>query len=120
MATGLSRSARATDRSPMPRVASTLSVLAVAALAVLTPAATAAPAEFAGSSADGEKVFFTTSNKLVPGDTDNGFVDVYERLYDGAAGIETFVTREISTGPTGGNDSYDVTFDGVSKGGSSV
>lgn len=89
------------------------------ALAV-APAAEAAPAEYAGSSADGAKVFFTTASKLVPGDTDNGFVDVYERLYDEAPGIETYVTHEISTGPTGGNDSYDVTFDGVSSDGTKV
>ncbi|HEV2858988.1 MAG TPA: hypothetical protein VGW80_11370 [Solirubrobacterales bacterium] len=99
-----------------------LSLLAAAlcALALCVPGAVAAPAEFAGSSADGEKVFFTTAAKLVPGDTDNGFVDVYERFYDGAAGIEAFVTREISTGPTGGNDSYNVTFDGISKDGNSA
>jgi hypothetical protein len=80
----------------------------------------AAPAEYAGSSADGSKAFFTTAAKLVPGDTDNGFVDVYERFYDSAPGIETYVTREISTGPTGGNDSHDVTFDAVSADGSKV
>lgn len=96
----------------------TFALAVVAVVIALIPASSlAAPAEFAGSSTDGEKVFFTTSGKLVPGDTDNGFVDVYERFYDGGAGIETFVTREISTGPTGGNDSYNVTFDAVSKDG---
>jgi hypothetical protein len=104
----------------MPRVALTLAATALSAIALFAPAAFGAPAGFAGSSADGEKVFFTTAANLVPGDTDNGFVDLYERFYDGAVGIETFVTREISTGPTGGNDSYNVTFDGVSKDGSSV
>jgi hypothetical protein len=101
----------------MSRVALTLPVAALCVLALIAPAALAAPAEFAGSSADGEEAFFTTANKLVPGDTDNGFVDVYERFYDGGVGIETFVTREISTGPTGGNDSYNVTFDGISEDG---
>lgn len=86
----------------------------------LAASAMAAPAEYAGSSADGSKVFFTTAAKLVPGDTDNGFVDVYERFYNEAPGIETYVTREISTGPTGGNDSHDVTFDAVSSDGSKV
>ena len=87
------------------------------ALAVSASRAHAAPAEFAGSSSDGAKVFFTTTAKLVPGDTDNGFRDVYERFYDPTPGIESYVTREISTGPTGGNDSYDATFEGVSSDG---
>ncbi|HXR60803.1 MAG TPA: hypothetical protein VN732_05725, partial [Solirubrobacterales bacterium] len=80
--------------------------------------AAADPAEYAGSSASGKEVFFTTAEKMVAGDTDNGFVDVYERFYDGAK--ETNVTREISTGPTGGNDSYDVIFDAVSTDGKKV
>jgi hypothetical protein len=101
----------------MSRVALTLAATALCVIALFAPAAFGAPAEFAGSSSDGEKAFFTTASKVVPGDTDNGFVDLYERFYDGAAGIETFVTREISTGPTGGNDSYNVTFDGISKDG---
>lgn len=95
-------------------------VTALALMALGAPAAIAAPAEYAGSSADGRKGFFTTAAKLVPGDTDNGFVDVYERLYDEAPGIETYVTHEISTGPTGGNDSHDVTFDAVSTDGTKV
>src|SRR3954454_15780375 len=116
----LSQSASATDSPLMPRVALTLAATALCTVALFAPAALAAPAEFAGSSSDGEKVFFTTSSKVVPGDTYYGFIDVYERFYDGAAGIETSVTREISTGPTGGNDSYNVTFDGVSSDGNSV
>src|SRR3954447_18210592 len=81
-------------------------------------AAQADPAEYAGASADGSKVFFTTTAKLVPGDTDNGFAAVYERFEDSAKGA--YVAREISTGPTGGNDSYGVTFDGVSNDGTKV
>jgi uncharacterized membrane protein YgcG len=99
-------------------LASAVTVLGLMALGA--PTAIAAPAEYAGSSADGSKIFFTTAAKLVPGDTDNGFVDVYERLYDEAPGIETYVTHEISTGPTGGNDSHDVTFDAVSADGTNV
>lgn len=95
-------------------------VLALALMALGAPTAVAAPAEYAGSSADGGKVFFTTAAKLVPGDTDNGFVDVYERFYSEAPGIETYVTREISTGPTGGNDSHDVIFNAVSNDGAKV
>ena len=34
------------------------------------------------ASADGGTVFFTTNQKLVPGDTDNR-LDVYERSFDG-------------------------------------
>jgi hypothetical protein len=93
---------------------------ALCASAFAAPAASAAPSEYVGASSDGSEVFFTTAGKLVPGDTDNGFVDVYERFYNPAPGIETFVTREISTGPTGGNDSHDVTFNAVSSDGSKV
>jgi hypothetical protein len=103
----------------MSRVAITLLAVTLGALG-LAAAATAAPAEFAGASADGQRVFFTSSGNLVQGDTDNGFADVYERFYDGAVGIESLVTREISTGPTGGNDSYNVSFDGVSEDGTYV
>jgi hypothetical protein len=103
----------------MSRVVITLLAVAIGALG-FAAAAVAAPAEFAGASADGERVFFTSAGNLVQGDTDNGFVDVYERFYDGAPGIESLVTREISTGPTGGNDSHDVTFNAVSSDGTKV
>lgn len=92
-----------------------LGVLLAAALA--PPAAQADPANFAGASADGSKVFFTSTDKLVPGDTDRGFTDVYERSYDSEPGIETYVTRELSTGPTGGNDSYQASYLGASTDG---
>ncbi len=104
----------------MRRTTLTLFLAAVASLALFASAAEADPAEYAGSSADGSKVFFTTTAKLVPGDTDNGFRDVYERFKDEAPGIETYVTREISTGPTGGSDAYNVSFDGVSEEGTKV
>jgi hypothetical protein len=100
-----------------------LLVLLAAALCVAAfgaSAASAVPSEYAGASSDGSEVFFTTAGKLVPGDTDNGFVDVYERFYNAAPGIEAFVTREISTGPIGGNDSHDVTFNAVASDGSKV
>jgi hypothetical protein len=93
---------------------------ALCGLALFASGAQAGPAEYAGSSVDGSKVFFTTTAKLVPGDTDNGFSDVYERLEDTVNGVETYVTREISTGPTGGSDSYDVTFGSVSGDGTKV
>jgi hypothetical protein len=93
-------------------------VFAVLVWAVLgPPGAAAAPATYAGASADGGTVFFTTTEKLVPGDTDNR-LDVYERSFD--AGLETYVTREVSTGPTGGNDAFDATYDGAGSDGSKV
>lgn len=104
----------------MRRTSLTLFLAALLGLTHFPSAAQADPAEYAGSSADGSNVFFTTTAKLVPGDTDNGFSDVYERFYDEAPGIETYVTREISTGPTGGSDAYNVTFDGVSEDGTKV
>jgi hypothetical protein len=104
----------------MTKAALTLFAAALCGFGLLASAAAAAPAEYAGSSADGSKVFFTTAAKLVPGDTDNGFVDVYERFYSEVPGIETYVTREISTGPTGGNDSHDVIFNAVSNDGTKV
>jgi hypothetical protein len=104
----------------MRRTSLALFLAALGGLAFGVSAAQAGPADYAGSSADGSKVFFTTTAKLVPGDTDNGFRDVYERLEDTVKGVETYVTREISTGPTGGNDSYHVEFDGVSSDGTKV
>jgi hypothetical protein len=109
-----------TDTSTMFRALLTLLASALCALALCASDAVAAPAEYAGSSDSGAKVFFTTAANLVPGDTDSGFVDIYERFYDPAPGLETFVTREISTGPTGGNDSYNVSFDAVSEDGTYV
>jgi hypothetical protein len=103
----------------MPKAPFTFLLAALCGLCFAS-AAQADPAEFAGSSADGSKVFFTTTAKLVPGDTDNGFQDVYERFYDGDPQIETYVTREISTGPTGGNDAHEATFGGVSSNGEKV
>ena len=116
----LSRSPRSVDRSPMTKRLLALLAGALCASAFFVPSAGAAPAEYADVSSDGSEVFFTTAEKLVPGDTDNGFVDVYERFYNAAPGIEAFVTREISTGPTGGNDSHDVTFNAASDDGSKV
>jgi Tol biopolymer transport system component len=96
-----------------------LGLLVLLGMAIRPTDAGADPAFYAGASADGQFVFFTTAEKLVPGDTDNKR-DVYERLYDGTPGIESYVTREVSTGPAGGNDAYDVSFDGVSEGGLEV
>ncbi|HEU5253315.1 MAG TPA: hypothetical protein VFU16_08340 [Solirubrobacterales bacterium] len=88
--------------------------LACALAALSAPVAVADPANFAGISADGGTVFFTTTEKLVPGDTDTR-QDVYERSYDEA--LDRYVTRLVSTGPTGGNDSYPVLYNGASADG---
>jgi hypothetical protein len=66
---------------------------------------------FDGLSDDGSRVFFDTDEKLVAGDTDN-FIDVYQR----SGGTTTLV----STGPSGGNGAFDVTFDGISRDGGHV
>jgi hypothetical protein len=71
-----------------------------------TPAAT-----FEGNSSDGSRVFFSTTESLVAGDTDTQ-PDVYER-----AGS---TTNLISTGPTGGNGATGAFFSGNSTDGAHV
>jgi hypothetical protein len=97
-----------------------LATLALAALlatlAVASPA-TASPAIYRGASADGEVVFFETEEQLVPGDTDTKR-DIYARSYDEEVGA--YVTREVSTGPAGGNDAYPATFEQASGDGTRV
>ena len=111
--------------TPTPRLtprAIRLAVLALATLAaalLAAPVANAAPASYKGSSADGEVVFFQTEEQLVPGDTDTKR-DVYERSYDKELGIESYVTREVSLGPAGGNDAYNALFEKASAGGNLV
>jgi hypothetical protein len=73
--------------------------------------------QFEGASTDGGTVFFTSNERLVPGDNDNK-VDIYERSFELALG--EYVTRELSTGPTGGNDAVDVLFEAISEDGSEV
>lgn len=85
-------------------------------LVVATPAPAAIP-NFKGSSADGEVVFFETEEQLVPGDTDIRR-DVYARSYDESVGA--YVTRQVSLGPTGGNDAFDAQFEGASEEGEQV
>jgi hypothetical protein len=64
-----------------------------------------------GVSADGQRVFFETSERLVTTDTD-AHVDVYER--SGA------LTTLVSTGPAGGNDAFPASFAGASEDGARV
>ena len=66
---------------------------------------------FAGTSADGSRVFFGTSERLVAGDNDSQS-DVYERV--GGA------TNLVSTGPAGGNGAQSAFFDGASDDGGRV
>lgn len=90
--------------------------LAFAALAAICASllagsvASAAVPNFKGSSADGSIVFFETEEQLVPGDTDTKR-DVYARSFEEAFGA--YVTREVSLGPTGGNDAYPAQFEGT-------
>jgi len=63
------------------------------------------------TSADGTRVFFTTSEQLVGADTDSA-ADVYERSGS--------TTTLVSTGPAGGNGAADATFRAVSHDGSRV
>lgn len=103
-------------RNRLGRVA-LVAVAALFALASAAPTANAAPARYEGSSADGGVAFFTTAEQLVPGDTDNE-EDVFQRSKDTALG--EYVTRKVTTGPTGGNDAYDALYNGASADGSRV
>jgi len=93
-------------------------LIAVAGALVLAAPANAEPA-YKSSSADGKVVFFETDEQLVPGDTDTKR-DVYERFYDEEAGIESYVTRQVSLGPAGGNDAYNALFEKASADGNLV
>jgi hypothetical protein len=91
---------------------------ALAALLLAASPALAAEARYEGASADGGTVFFSTTDQLVTGDTDNRS-DVFERSKDAAAGGE-YVTRIISVGPTGGNQAHDASYAGASADGTRV
>jgi hypothetical protein len=66
---------------------------------------------FSANTPDGARVFFRTSEQLVSSDTDTT-QDLYER-FNGT-------TTLMSTGPAGGNGSFQVIFDGISQDGSKV
>ncbi len=66
---------------------------------------------FAGASADGSKVLFTTDEPLVSGDTDSS-PDVYER----SGGT----TTQVSQGQVNGNGAFEAAFAGASADGSKV
>jgi Tol biopolymer transport system component len=103
-------------RSGVPALAA---LVALVASLLAAPGASAAPASYKGSSADGSIVFFETAEKLLPGDTDSKR-DVYERYFDSEPGVETYVTREVSLGPAGGNNAFDATFEKVNAEGTRV
>jgi hypothetical protein len=91
-------------------------LVAVLAAAFAAPAAQAADARYEGISADGEAAFFSTTDQLVPGDTDIQR-DVYVRSFDTELGP---VTREVSIGPAGGNNSYPAQYQGANAAGDKV
>jgi Tol biopolymer transport system component len=91
--------------------------LALLAFAFAAARAAASPVTYNGIAADGHLALFTTTEKMVPGDTDNQ-PDVYVRSKDEALGEQ--VTREVSIGPAGGNDAQPVQYDGVSSDGEKV
>lgn len=68
-------------------------------------------ARFGAISADGERLFISTREPLVPEDTDSA-QDIYE-LFNGEL-------RLVSTGPTGGNGDFEVDLGGISKDGTHV
>jgi len=95
----------------------TFSLILLVACAILPMSAFAASAFFDGNSADGGVVVFTTGDQLVPGDTDQE-PDVYARAFDSAFG--ELVTREVSVGPRGGNDTLPARYDGMSADGTKI
>ncbi|HEY6550610.1 MAG TPA: hypothetical protein VIY71_05350 [Solirubrobacterales bacterium] len=88
-------------------------------LLLFVSSAGASSASYKGSSTDGTVVFFETDEQLLAGDTDTKR-DVYERSYDAEPGIKSYVTREVSLGPAGGNAAYNALFEKTSADGSIV
>lgn len=86
-------------------------------LALTAASAAAAPATYDGISANGKVALFSTREEMVPGDTDQE-LDIYERTLDPALG--EYVTREVSIGPSGGNDTLPALYDDVSADGEEV
>ena len=88
-----------------------MAIAAVLGLGLTAPAASVASSFPSGASSDGSKVFFTTDERLVPGDTDSRF-DVYQR----SGGTTTRVSR----GQIKGNGPFDAFFADASSDGSRV
>ncbi len=102
-------------RATLVTLSPLVAMLAAAAL-LAAPAAQAAPAHYEGISANGSVAVFSTTEKLVPGDTDNKR-DVYVREFEEGLG---YVTRQASLGSIGGNDSYDAQFIAIDPAGDKV
>jgi Tol biopolymer transport system component len=120
MPRGLNGSSKTADK-PMMLLRETKSwavagTVLVAALLLTAASALGAPATYKGASSTGDVVFFETEERLVPGDTDNKR-DIYERSFDPNVEGGTYVTRQVSTGLTGGNDAYSALFEGNSPDG---
>lgn len=98
-----------------------VAVLALLLVGAIAPsAASAFPAAYDGISDDGSVAFFSSRDSLVPGDTDHE-EDVYQRVFDPGLGESgEYVTREVSIGPSGGNDTLRAQYDGNSSDGSEV
>src|SRR3954466_5337686 len=96
-----------------------LLLCAAGTVALCSPALASAASSvtFGGISADGSVAAFTTTEQLVPGDTDQE-LDVYVRTYDSSQG--EYVTREVSLGPSGGNDTLEANYDGISGDGKEI
>jgi hypothetical protein len=94
-----------------------LSLLLTMMGAISAPPAGASPAFYDGISPDGKVAVFTTAEQMVPGDTDQE-PDVYVRAFD--EGLGEYVTREVSIGPLGGNDTRPAIYDGISADGTAV
>lgn len=90
---------------------------AAVGLAAAAGSAAAATAFYSGISADGSIAVFSTKEQMVPGDTDQE-ADVYVRSFDSVLG--EYVTRQVSLGPTGGNDTLPSFYNGISADGSEV
>jgi len=100
------------------RASSALLAFVLLALAAFgAPVAGAADARYEGISADGGVAFFSSEDRLVPGDTDIRR-DVYERSFNSAVG--DYVTREVSIGPAGGNNALPAQYYGADEDGARV
>jgi Tol biopolymer transport system component len=93
-----------------------LSAALLVTVAAAAPAG-ALPVTYDGIAADGHLALFSTTEQMVPGDTDSQR-DAYVRSKDATLG--EYVTREVSIGPAGGNDAQPVQYDGVSSDGKKV
>jgi hypothetical protein len=94
------------------------SLLLLVSAACAVPNASASPAFYDGISQDGEVAVFGTSEQMPnTGDTDQE-PDVYVRAFDGTLG--ELVTREVSIGPRGGNDTRPARYDALSPDGTKV